>query len=141
MKQLTLDELIDALGDKPASIGDRLGMLGVEEDVIDKFPEELLGTKVYGTSFLKFLADNKNKLKESAKIPANPLPADFVNAFDDGEMTLEKRLEASGLPRKTIEEMFLKETLNLELNGDEFQQFINDHRDRFIGGLQKMVGA
>lgn len=141
MKQLALDEIIEALSDKPAQVGDRLAALGVEEEVSSKFSAEVLSTTVYGSSFLKFLQDNKSKLGESAKIPAEAIPEDFVNAFDEGEMTLEDRLVATGFPKENLDEMFHEDVLKLALNGDEFQNFIETNRDKFVGGIQKLAGV
>src|SRR3990167_1699547 len=83
MKQLTIDQVLEALGDEPKSIGDRLTSLGfTKEEIKDKFSSDVLNTAVYGSSFLKFIQDNKQILADLDRgIPAKELPADFKNPF------------------------------------------------------------
>lgn len=127
--------------DEPATIGDRLSELGVDETAKKKFSSEVLAANVYGTSFLKFLQDNRGKLGLADEIPAEKLPDDFVNAFDDGEETLERRLVASGFSKADAQEMFDDDALGLYLSGDEFQDFLEKNRDTFIGGIKKLAGV
>src|SRR4030042_4059580 len=71
MKQLTIIDVIDAFSDDPISIGDRLSILGFGKDETSKtFSKSLLDSKVYGSSFLKFLQDNAAKLPGATDIPA-----------------------------------------------------------------------
>ncbi len=141
MKQLSLNNILDSLRDEPATIGDRLSELGIDRAAKKKFSAEVLAAKVYGTSFLKFLQDNRNKLGIVDEIPAKKLPEDFVNAFDDGEETLERRLVAAGFSRQDAQEMFNDDALGLYLTGDEFQDFLEKNRNTFIGGIKKLAGV
>src|SRR3989344_8486149 len=89
MNQITLDKVLGALKDEPVSIGDRLLLLGLSKDEIkEKFSPDVLNTAVYGSSFLKFLQDNKGILAEVDRgIPAKELPKDYKNPFANEQAT------------------------------------------------------
>ena len=140
MKQLTLDTIISGLRDEPVSIRDRLSTLGVDAEAFASFSDELLDTKVYGTSFLKFLQDNKAKLSINQEIPAKPLPEGFKDAFEDEEETLENRLVAAGFPKEDLTKTFGADTLKLSLSGQEFTDFIEQNPDKFLAGIKNMDG-
>ena len=141
MKQLTLDSIIEGLPDEPISIGDRLTTLGVEEDTLSTFSKELLETVVYGSSFLKFLQENKHKLGINEEIPAEALPEDFKDAFEDKEETLENRLVAAGFPKEDLGSIFGQDTLKLSLTGQEFTAFIEKNPDKFLAGIKNLAGV
>ncbi len=141
MKQLSLNNILDSLRDEPATIGDRLNQLGVDAKVKKNFSSEVLAANVYGTSFLKFLQENRSKLGIVDEIPAEKLPDNFVDAFDSGEETLERRLVASGFSKQDAQEMFNDDALGLYLSGDEFQDFLEKNRNTFIGGIKKLAGV
>ncbi|KKS04210.1 hypothetical protein A2W45_01425 [Candidatus Curtissbacteria bacterium RIFCSPHIGHO2_12_41_11] len=141
MKQLTIDQVLEALGDEPKSIGDRLTSLGfTKEEIKDKFSSDVLNTAVYGSSFLKFIQDNKQILADLDRgIPAKELPADFKNPFDGEQRTLAQRLDELGISQKELKGLFADDTLGLNLNGEEFQDFIVQNQDKFLGRLGKLA--
>lgn len=141
MKQPTLKNIIDALRDEPVSIGERLEDLGLdEEEVKGKFSKDILETAVYGSSFAKFLQDNADKLSDVDRgIPAQELPVNFKNPFDDETRSVARRLDELGIKRKDVEAMFGDDVLNLNLTGDEFQDFIVKHQNKFLGQLEKLA--
>ncbi|MEK7581453.1 MAG: hypothetical protein AAB512_04160 [Patescibacteria group bacterium] len=141
MKQLTLDTIIDGLSDAPISIGDRLTTLGVEENTLSTFSKELLETVVYGSSFLKFLQENRDKLGINGEIPAEALPEDFKDAFEEGEATLENRLVAAGFPKEDLSAIFGEDTLQLSLSAQEFTAFIEKNPDKFLAGIKNLAGV
>ena len=138
MKQLVLSDVVAALTDKPTPIGDRLATLGLtKEEAGKKFSEEILKTEVYASSFAKFLQDNAAILSDT--IPAKELPEDYVNPFDSQSNTVGDRLTALGVEDKDIKDMFDKKTLDLSLNGDEFQDFIVKNQAKFLGKLESLA--
>ena len=141
MKQLTLSNVIEALKDEPASIGERLEALGLSKDDLGKnFSADVLNTAVYGSSFLKFLQDNTDKLAGFDRgIPAKELPPDFKNPFDDENRSVGQRLDELGIKKKDVEAMFGDDVLNLNLTGEEFQDFIAKHQNKFLGQLEKLA--
>ena len=141
MNQITLDKVLDALKDEPVSIGDRLLLLGLSKDEIkEKFPSEILNTAVYGSSFLKFLQDNKGILAEVDRgIPAKELPKDYKNPFDDTAGTVAQKLDQLGIDKKEIHKMFGDDVLSLSVNGEEFQNFIVQNQGKFLGELEKLA--
>ncbi len=139
MKQLTLTEVLKSLDEGATPIGERLESLGFSaEELAGIFSDEILQAAVYGSSFLKFLNDNKSKLSFDEDIPAEELPADFKNAFDDGGMTIGERLAAMDVDTG---EMFGADILNLNVNGDEFQDFLLQNQDRFLAKLEELAAA
>lgn len=139
MKQLTLTEVLASLDDQPATIGARLEGLGLTADELDGvFANDILETSVYGSSFLKFLNDNRDKLSFYEDIPAGELPADFKNAFDDGGMTIGERLAAMDVDTG---ETFSTDILNLSVSGDEFQEFLLKNQDKFLARLEELASA
>src|SRR3990167_1078643 len=141
MNQITLDKVLDALKDEPVSIGDRLLLLGLSKDEIkEKFSADVLNTTVYGSSFLKFLQDNKGILAEVDRgIPAKELHKDYKNPFDNEAGTVADKLDQLGLDKKEIHKMFGDEVLNLSVNGEEFQNFIVQNQDKFLGELERLA--
>lgn len=140
MKQLTLSDVIGAMSDTPKPIGDRLEALGLEKTEFEgKFSQEILAMAVYGASFLKFLQDNAGILSIDERIPAQPLPADFKNPFDDEVRSIEERLIEIGMSREETTGMFGQDVLGLKLNGDEFQTFISQNQDKFLSQLEKLA--
>ena len=141
MKQITLDKVLDALKDEPVSIGDRLLLLGLSKDEIkEKFSSDILNTAVYGSSFLKFLQDNAKILADLDRgIPAKELPEDYKNPFADEPDTVGDKLTQLGIDKKEVHKMFGDEILNLSVNGEEFQNFIAQNQDKFLGELEKLA--
>lgn len=141
MKQVTIDQVLDALKDEPVSISDRLLLLGLSKDEIKgKFSPDVLNTAVYGSSFLKFLQDNKGILaKVDRGIPAKELPKDYKNPFDNQAGTVAEKLDQLGIDKKEIHKMFGDEVLNLSVNGEEFQNFIVQNQDKFLGELERLA--
>lgn len=141
MNQITLDKVLDALKDEPVSIGDRLLTLGLSKDEIkEKFSSDVLNTAVYGSSFLKFLQDNKGILAEVDRgIPAKELPKDYKNPFDNQAGTVAEKLDQLGIDKKEIHKLFGDEILNLSVNGEEFQNFIVQNQDKFLGELERLA--
>ena len=141
MNQITLDKVLDALKDEPVSIGDRLLLLGLSKDEIKKkFSSDILNTAVYGSSFLKFLQDNKNLLADLDRgIPAKELPKDYKNPFDNQAGTVAQKLDQLGIDKKEVKEMFGDDVLNLSVNGEEFQNFIVQNQDKFLGELERLA--
>src|SRR3989344_1870149 len=141
MKQITLDKVLDALKDEPVSIGDRLLLLGLSKDEIkEKFSSDILNTAVYGSSFLKFLQDNKGILAEVDRgIPAKELPKDYKNPFANEPGTVAEKLDQLGIDKKEIHKMFDDNVLNLSVNGEEFQNFIAQNQDKFLGELERLA--
>lgn len=141
MKQLSLSELTAALSDEPKTIGERLEMLGItREDTAGVIPDDALALSVYGSSFLKFLQENAGKL-EVEGIPAEELPADYINPFDDNGLTIGDRLKALDLNEAEVNSMFSPEALGVVVNGDEFQDFILQNQDKFLDKLEKLATA
>ena len=141
MKQLTLSNVISALKDEPITIGERLEALGLSrEELKGKVSKEILETAVYGSSFAKFLEDNADKLTEVDRgIPALELPSDFKNPFDKEPKTVGMRLSELGIKKQDVGEMFGDDVLNLNLTGNEFQDFIVKHQNKFLGQLEKLA--
>src|SRR3990167_7877797 len=141
MNQITLDKVLDALKDEPVSIGDRLLLLGLSKDEIkEKFSPDVLNTAVYGSSLLKFLQDNKNLLADLDRgIPAKELPKDYKNPFDNQAGTVAQKLDQLGIDKKEVKEMFGDDVLNLSVNGEEFQNFIVQNQDKFLGELGRLA--
>ena len=141
MNQIALDKFLDALKDEPVSIGDRLLLLGLSKDEIKKkFSSDILNTAVYGSSFLKFLQDNKNLLADLDRgIPAKELPKDYKNPFDNQAGTVAQKLDQLGIDKKEVKEMFGDDVLNLSVNGEEFQNFIVQNQDKFLGELGRLA--
>ncbi|KKR49378.1 MAG: hypothetical protein UX79_C0031G0007 [candidate division WWE3 bacterium GW2011_GWB1_47_11] len=141
MNQITLDKVLDALKDEPVSIGDRLLLLGLSKDEIkEKFSSDILNTAVYGSSFLKFLQDNAKILADLDRgIPAKELPKDYKNPFDNEAGTVAEKLYQLGINKKEVEKMFGGDILNLSVNGEEFQNFIAQNQNKFLGELEKLA--
>lgn len=141
MKQLSLTELTAALSDEPKTIGERLEILGITKgDTARKIPEDALGLVVYGSSFLKFLQDNASKLDVEG-IEPEEIPADFVNPFDDNNLTIGERLKALDLKEEDINSMFSPEALNVVVGGDEFQEFIIKNQEKFLDKIGQIADA
>lgn len=141
MKQVTIDQVLEALKDEPMPIGDRLMSLGLSKDEIkEKFSPDVLNTAVYGSSFLKFLQDNANILAGLDRgIPAKELPKDYKNPFDSEAFTVAEKLDQLGIDKKEVHKMFGDEILNLSVNGEEFQNFITQNQDKFLGELERLA--
>lgn len=138
MKQKQLNNLIGALSDEPKAIGVRLEELGFDpQEVSEKFSEELLLMPVYGSSFIKFLQDNREAFENDPVIPADPLPEDFKNPFDQKSMSIGDRLAELGLENRGT--MFSKDVLILQVSGDEFGDFISKNQAKFIGELGRLA--
>src|SRR3990167_6458038 len=141
MNQITLDKVLDALKDEPVSIGDRLLLLGLSKDEIKKkFSSDILNTTVYGSSFLKFLQDNKNLLADFDRgIPPKELPKDYKNPFENETGTVADKLDQLGIDKKEVHKMFGDDVLNLSVNGEEFHNFIVQNQDKFLGELGRLA--
>lgn len=139
MKQKSIRNILDAFSDKPAPIGERLEAIGISKKELEgKFSKELLSMDVYGSSFVKFLQDNRDVLVENDVVEGKPLPSDFVNPFDDSLMTIGSRLSLLGVVGK--DGLFSKDVLNLQVSGDEFQSFIAQNQEKFIREIGRMAG-
>ncbi len=140
MKQKTIKSVIEAFDDSPKAISQRLEDLGISKrDFEGKFSKDLLSMQVYGSSFLKFLQENSRIFTTNDPVEAQPLPSDFVNPFDDGSMSVGKRLSILGVVGKDA--LFSKDVLDLQVNGDEFQNFIAQNQEKFIREIGKMAGV
>ena len=140
MKQKTLSDIIGALSDEPKPIGDRLEALGLErEDFSKKFSKELMATNVYGSSFLKFLEDNKQVLASGDQIPAQPLPENYQNPSAEETSPVKTRLSELGISGKDASSVLPKDVLDLSVTGSEFQDLIVANQDKFLGHLEKLA--
>lgn len=138
MKQKTIKSVIDAFEDSPKAISQRLEELGLSKrDFEGKFSKDLLSMQVYGSSFLKFLQENSRTLISNDPVEVQALPSDFVNPFDDGSMSVGKRLSLLGVIGKDT--LFSKDVLDLQVSGDEFQNFISKNRDMFIREIGRIA--
>ncbi len=139
MKQLTLSDVILAFRDEPTAISDRLQALGLDnKDISSKFSRELLSTLVLGTSFLKFVQENVGALGIEELTEPTPLPANYKNPFEKSGAKIGDRLIALGLGDEA-KELFSKDTLNLEVLGSEFENFIKQNQDKFLGEMEKQA--
>lgn len=141
MNQIAIDQVLEALKDEPMPIGDRLLALGLSKDEIkEKFSPDVLNTAVYGSSFLKFLQDNANILAGLDRgIPAKELPKDYKNPFGNEAFTVAEKLDQLGIDKKEVTKMFGDDVLNLSVNGEEFQNFIVQNQDKFLGELERLA--
>jgi hypothetical protein len=136
MKQLNLNELVEAFSDQPKTIADRLAILGYSKDDLNgKISEETLTLSVYGSSFLKFLHDNANKL-EPAQLAQSQITD--LNPFEDTEQTIGARLKALELEPEVISGMFSEDSLKVAVNGEQFQEFILQNRDKFLNYVDSL---
>ena len=125
MKQKTLSDIIGALSDEPKPIGDRLEALGLErEDFSKKFSKELMATNVYGSSFLKFLEDNKQVLASGDQIPAQPLPENYQNPFAEETSPVKTRISELGISGNYVSSVVPTDALDVSGTGSEFQNLI-----------------
>lgn len=139
MKQLNLNELVEAFSDQPKTIGERLAILGYsEQDLAGKIAPDALALSVYGSSFLKFLHDNVDKLEPAQTVAGQ---ADNINPFDETAITIGSRLEALELDPKVISGMFSKDVLGLEMNGEQFQDFILQNKEKFLSYVDSLPAA
>lgn len=139
MKQKALKDVVVAFDDKARSIKDRLLVLGLGAKALENlFSADLLSMQVYGSSFLKFLQENAGKLDYDGKIPAEPLPTDFKNPFEEGSMSVGDRLGELGLVN--LDSLFSGDVLNVKVNGDEFQTFVSSNQSKFIGEMERLAG-
>lgn len=142
MKQLSLSDLNRALVDQPKTIAERLAILGFSaEDLAGKFPHDVLSLQVYGSSFLKFLQENAEKLEVDASSAASTLPENFGDAFGDKVMTVGERLKALDINDADVAEMFSPDMLAVAVNGDEFQDFIVKNQEKFLEKFEKLSQA
>lgn len=140
MNQLTLTNIFESLTEEPKTIGERLIVLGyTREELEEKFSNLLLDTKVYASSFLKFLNENKSKFAWDEKIPAKDLPENYQNSYGDGNVSLAERLAGLNIDAAQAKDMFGEDVLNLSMNGDEFQDFIIDNKDKFAKKLEQLA--
>lgn len=140
MNQLTLTNIFESLAEEPKTIGERLAVLGyTREELEQKFSNLLLDTKVYASSFLKFLNENKSKFAWDEEIPAKDLPANYQNSYGDGNVSLAERLAGLNIDAAQAKDMFSEDVLNLSMNGDEFQDFIIDNKDKFTKKLEQLA--
>lgn len=129
------------MGDEPKSIGERLKSLGLTADETrDKFSVELLDTVVYGSSFLRFMHDNSKAFLLDEPIPAEPLPVDFQNPFDEKLRSIGDRLKDLDVPVETSKKIFSKDTLKLNVNGDEFQEFLLSNQSTLASNMTEILG-
>ncbi len=140
MNQITLTNIFESLAEEPKTIGDRLAVLGYSrEELEQKFPSDLLDAKVYASSFLKFLNENKSKFAWDETIPAKDLPQNYQNSYGDGNVSLAERLAGLNIDAAQAKDMFSEDVLNLSMNGDEFQDFIVDNKDKFAKKLEQLA--
>lgn len=127
MKQLTLNDLINAFGDKAKAIGERLKVLGFEDsDIEGKFSRDLLGTSVYGSSFLKFFQDNIGVLSPKGS------GLGFSGGFGEDQQAVTARLKELGIKEEDAKKVFGDDVLSLTLSGDEFQNLILANQDKVL---------
>ncbi|HSW70932.1 MAG TPA: hypothetical protein VLH77_03010 [Gammaproteobacteria bacterium] len=136
MKQLSLNELVQAFSDEPKTIADRLAILGYSKtDLEGKIPEDALMLSVYGSSFLKFLHENAGKLEPTRS--AEGQTAD-INPFEDTAQTIGARLKSLELDSKVISGMFSDDVLKVEVDGEQFQEFILQNKDKFLSYVDSL---
>lgn len=138
MKQISISQVVEAFGDEPTAIGDRLKALGVDDEVLEQFSTELLSAKVYASSFVKFLHDNKQKLGQES-IPSADLPDSFKSVFDAGPISIKERLMATGLSHEQINGLFNPDLLNLLVESDEFIQIMKINQKQFLTKLGEVA--
>lgn len=140
MNQITLTNIFESLVEEPKSIGDRLSALGyTRTELEEKFSVNLLDTKVYASSFLKFLNENKSKFAWDEKIPAKDLPQNYQNSYGEGNISLAERLAGLNIDVAQAKDMFSEDLLNLSMNSDEFQDFIVSNKDKFVKKLEQLA--
>ena len=132
MKQISITEVLEAFGDKPASIADRLGVLGADEKEISVFSKELLETQIYASSFIKFLQDNKARFATEILIPAKEIPSDWKDPFEEGEISVLARFVAIGFAKEELLPMFSEDVLSLRVGADEFQGLLRDNEKKLF---------
>lgn len=143
MKQLTLSDVITAFRDEPTPIIDRLEKLGLDKkDISSKFSKELLSTQVLGASFLRFVQENVGLLGIEELTEPEPLPANYKNPFEKSGAKIGDRMVALGLGDEA-KKLLSKDILNLKVLGSEFENFIKQNQDKFLGEMEKqaMKGA
>lgn len=143
MKQLNLNELVQAFSDEPKTIADRLGILGFDKtDLEGRIPEDALSLSVYGSSFLKFLHENATKIETDQKaLPTENSPANLVNPFESDDLTLEQRFKALDISKNNLAEMFSPEALTTVVSVQEFQDFILQNKEKFLHNFDKLASA
>ncbi len=139
MKSISINEVIDAFGDQPASVGDRLKALGAGEEEMSKFSPDLLSAKVYASSFVKFLQDNKDRFEQEVLIPAKELPEGWKDPFEEGEKTVFERFVAVGFSPEEVQAIFNQDVLNLQVTPDEFQSLLQNNQDRLFVYMDKLA--
>jgi len=140
MNQVTLTNIFESLTEEPKTIGERLIALGYTRDELEqKFSNGLRDAKVYASSFLKFLNENKSKFAWDETIPAKDLPQNYQNSYGEGNVSLAERLAGLNIDAAQANDMFSEDVLNLSMNGDEFQDFIVDNKDKFTKKLEQLA--
>lgn len=140
MKQILINDVIEAFGDEPLTIRARLESLGVDDESIGKFSDSLLDVKIYASSFAKFLNENKSKFNVPAMIPAKELPQDFKDPFDEGPTKVSARLKSIGVNDEDAGKLFDQEILNLEVNSKEFEELISQNGDSLFAKINEIAG-
>lgn len=143
MKQLNLNELVQAFSDQPKTIAERLEILGFDKtDLEDRISEDALSLSVYGSSFLKFLHENATKIETDQKaLPTENLSANLVNPFESDDLTLEQRFEALDISKNNLTEMFSPEALTTVVSVKEFQDFILQNKEKFLHNFDKLAAV
>lgn len=140
MKQPTLGNIISALADEPATIAQRLLTLGLDQSEFEgKFAPDVLNLSVYGSSFLKFLQDNADKLQVDGNIPQEALPEDYKNGFAEEGMPVFDRLVGLGLSDEEAKGLFSADVLATTLSGKEFQDLLVANQDKLMGKLEELA--
>lgn len=112
--------------------------LGIDREEVEKlFSKDLLNTSVYASSFLKFFQENLGRLKLDGQIPAEDLPSDFVNPYEDSPKPIGQRLSEIGVSGEDKTGLFDEETLKLNVNGEEFSAFLANSKTKLLGSLEK----
>ncbi|OGD84971.1 hypothetical protein A2165_04595 [Candidatus Curtissbacteria bacterium RBG_13_40_7] len=140
MKQLILTDIADAFADEPMKIGDRLQILGIsKKESAEHFAKDLLETVVHGSSFLKFFQNNIDKLSFDDNVPAEGLPENYVNPYEDKQKTIDQRLSDLEMTAEDKLELFDQDTLDLLVSGQEFTDFLVSNKQKFLEKLGSLA--
>ena len=140
MKQILINDVIEAFGDEPLTIRARLKSLGADEESIGKFSDSLLDVKIYASSFAKFLNENRDKFNAPAVLPAKELPQDFKDPFDESPTKVSARLKSIGVSEQDAGKLFDQEVLNLEVSAKEFEGLISQNGDSIFAKMNEIAG-
>lgn len=139
MKQITISDILNAFDEEPISIGDRLKALGISDKELSFFSKELLETKVYASSFVKFIHDNKNKFANEILIPPGELPENWKDPYEPGEVSVLDRLNAIGFAKEEVQSIFDDDVLRLKVNPGEFENLLKAYEKKLFDHMNLLA--